>query len=280
MKTFNSILATACASMLTLSVYAQGPKVPAASPGAMVKQTFGLTDISVDYSSPGVKGRNVWGDVVPYDKVWRTGANHATVIDFSTNVKVGDSMLMAGKYAFFAIPGKDMWTLILNKEWDQWGAFGYDKSKDAVRIMVKPSMTMDSKERLSYYLDQLSDSTCMVTMRWEKVIVSFTVKAPTLKIMQGGFDGLMGSYASAANYYVDNKLDLNKAEQYAKMAMDMKNSFYTNYIMGKVLLAKGDSKKALEYAMNSKKMGEAVNDDFYGEFKGRIAKLIADCGGK
>src|SRR5581483_1568615 len=186
---------------------------------------------------------------------------------FSTNVKVGDSMLMAGKYAFFAIPGKDTWTLILNKDWDQWGSFGYDKSKDAVRIMVKPEMTTESKERLAYYLDGMSDSTCMVTLRWEKVKVGFMVKASTIKIMQGSFDNLMGSYASAANYFVDNKLSLDKAEQYAKMEMDMKNSFYTNYIMGKVIHAKGNNKKALEYAMNAKKLGEAVNDDFYGEFK-------------
>ncbi len=286
MKTFNSILATACASMLTLSVLAQGPKVPAASPGAMVKQTFGLTDISVDYSSPMVmdrttgKDRVIWGDLVPYDKVWRTGANHATVIEFSTNVKVGDSMIRGGKYAFFAIPGKDMWTLILNKDWDQWGSFGYDQSKDKVRIMVKPEMTADTKERLAYYLDPTSDSTCTVTLRWEKVKVSFTVKANTVKMMQGSFDNLMGSYANAANYYVDNKLDLNKAQEYAKMAMDMKNTFYTNYIMGKVLLAKGNKAEALKYAQTSKEMGEKVNDDFYGEFKGRIAQLIADCGGK
>jgi len=89
-----------------------------------------------------------------------------------------------------------------------------------------------------------------------------------------------GTYANAANYYVDNKLDLNKAQQYAQMSIDIKESFYNDFIMGKVLKAKGDNKKGLEYAQKAKTMGEAADQDFYGEFKDKIAKLIADCGGK
>jgi len=280
MKTFNSILVTVCATALAFNAYSQGPKVPAASPAASVKQTFGLTDISIDYSSPAVKGRAIWGGLVPYDSVWRTGANAATVIDFSTAVWVGGTKVKAGKYALFTIPGRDSWTVILNSEYDQWGAFGYKKSADVVRFMVKPEMTMDVKERMAFYLDATSDSTCSVTLRWDKVKLSFDVKASTNMMVQHNFDNMMGTYASAANYYVDNKLDLTKAQQFAQMSINIKESFYNDYIMARVLQAKGDTKEALKLAETSKKMGEAENDDFYGEFKGRIAKLIAELGGE
>jgi hypothetical protein len=279
MKTTSKLLLTAVAALSAVTAFSQGPKVPAKSPGASVKQTFGLTDVSIDYSCPAVNGRTIWGGLVPYDSVWRTGANAATVIDFSTGVMVGGTKVKAGKYALFTIPGKDNWTVILNSEWDQWGSFGYKKSMDVVRFTVKPEMTSDTKDRMAFYLDATSDSTCKVTFRWEKVRFSFDVTAGTNMMVQRGFDNMAGSYANAANYYVDNKLDLNKAEQWAKMSIDIKQSFYNEFIMARVLQAKGNNKDALTHAQEAKKLGEAQNDDFYGEFKARIAKLIDEVGG-
>jgi len=277
MKNFSTLLVTAFAALTITQANAQGPKLPAASPAASVKQTFGLTDITIDYSSPAVKGRTIWGGLVPYDSVWRTGANAATVINFSTNVMINGNKIKSGKYALFTIPGRDMWTVIINSGYDQWGAFGYQKSMDVLRFTVKPEMTNDVKEHMAFYLDPTSDSTCNVTLRWEKVRVTFEVKANTLMMMQKGFEGMGNTYASAANYYVDNKLDLNKAEQWAMMALDMnKSSFYYNYVAARVMQAKGDNKEALKYAEESKKLGEAANDDFYHEFKGRVEKLLAD----
>ena len=280
MKTLNSILVTVCATALAFNAYSQAPKVPAASPAASVKQTFGLTDVSIDYSSPAVKGRSIWGSLVPYDSVWRTGANAATIIDFSTSVMISGTKVKAGKYALVTIPGRDSWTVIINSEYDQWGSFGYKKSADVVRFMVKPEMPMDVKERMAFYLDATSDSTCNVTLRWDKVKLTFEVKAATNMAIQRSFDNMGGTYANAANYYVDNKLDLGKAQQFAQMSINIKEGFYNDFIMARVLQAKGDNKEAMKYAETSKKMGEAENDDFYGEFKGRITKLIADLGGE
>jgi hypothetical protein len=279
MKKINLLLSAAFIGLFATNVYSQGPKTPASSPAASVKQTFGLTDVSIDYSSPAVKGRTIWGGLVPYDSVWRTGANAATVISFSTGVNIGGTKVKAGKYALFTIPGRDTWTIIINSEYDQWGSFDYKKSADVVRLTVKPEMTSEVKERMAFYLDDENDSTCRVRLRWEKVKVNFEVKASTVMMIQKGFDGLMGTYANAANYYVDNKLDLTKAQQWAQMSLDIKQSFYNNFIMARVLQAKGDTKGALKYAEDSKKMGEAANDDFWGEFKERVNKLIADLGG-
>jgi len=277
MKTLNTLLLTAFASLTINSAYSQGPKLPAASPAASVKQTFGLTDVKIEYSSPAVKGRTIWGGLVPYDSVWRTGANQATIIDFSTGVTINDTKIKAGKYALFTIPGRDTWTVIINSDNEQWGSFSYKKSLDVTRFTVKPEMTADVKEHMAFYLDPTSDSTCNVTLRWEKVRLTFEVKANTLAAIQKGFDNMSNTYANAANYYVDNKLDLTKAEQWAKMALDMdKTSFYFNYVVAKVMRAKGDSKEALKYAEESKKLGEAANNDFYHEFKARIDKLLAE----
>ena len=108
------------------------------SPKAAVIQTVGFTDVRIDYSRPGVKGRQIWGGLVPYDKVWRAGANEATTISFSTDVIVNGKTLKAGKYGFFTIPTKDKWTIIFNKIADQWGAFEYNEAEDVLRIDVTP----------------------------------------------------------------------------------------------------------------------------------------------
>ena len=119
------------------------------SPKAEVMQVVGLTQVNISYSRPGVKGRKIWGALVPYDKVWRAGADEATKITFSTDVTVEGKKLSAGSYSFFVIPAKKEWTVIFNKVADQWGAFTYNEAEDALRIKVKPK-TADSEEWLKY----------------------------------------------------------------------------------------------------------------------------------
>jgi DUF2911 family protein len=279
MKKLNSLFSTAVLALATAYSFAQAPTLPAASPAASVSQTFGITKISIEYHSPGVKGRTVWGNLVPYDSVWRTGANEATTINFSTGVMIGGTKVKAGKYALFTIPGKDMWTIIINSEADQWGSFDYHKSADVVRLTVKPMMS-DFKERMSFYLDVASDSTCHVTLQWEKVKVSFDVQAATIAMTQKGVDNTWSTLANAANYYVDNKLDLNKALVWAQAALTLSGDhFYSRYVLARVLDAKGDKKEALKYAEDSKKIGASDKSGFYDEFKDKIEKMITDLGG-
>ena len=156
------------------SSYAQENKIRL-SPKASVMQTVGFTDVTIDYSRPGVKGRTIWGALVPYNKVWRAGANEATTINFSTDVTIEGKNLPAGKYGFFTIPNKDSWTLIFNKVADQWGAFQYNEAEDALRITVKPESN-NFREWLAYTITKTGDKSAVISLEWEKLKVPFKIE--------------------------------------------------------------------------------------------------------
>jgi hypothetical protein len=145
------------------------------SPKAEVMQQVGFTDIRIIYSRPGVKGRAIWGKLVPYDAVWRAGANEATKFIFSSDVYIEGKLLKKGSYSFFAIPGKTEWTLIFNKVADQWGAFEYNESQDAFRIKVKPEKG-NMQEWLAYTITKTSDTSAIIRLEWEKLRVPFKVE--------------------------------------------------------------------------------------------------------
>ena len=156
------------------SSYAQENKIRV-SPKASVMQTVGFTDVTIDYSRPGVKGRTIWGELVPYNKVWRAGANEATTINFSTDVTIEGKSLPAGKYGFFTIPNKDSWTIIFNKVADQWGAFQYNEAEDALRVTVKPESN-NFQEWLAYRIAKTGDKSAVISLEWEKLKVPFKIE--------------------------------------------------------------------------------------------------------
>jgi len=145
------------------------------SPKAMVQQTVGFTDVSIEYNRPGVKEREIWGGLVPYNVVWRAGANEATKITFSTDVEINGKKLNEGSYSFFAIPTKDNWTLIFNKVAEQWGAFEYNEAEDALRIEVMPEEGY-WQEWLAYTITKTSDATAIIKLEWKKLKVPFMVE--------------------------------------------------------------------------------------------------------
>jgi hypothetical protein len=145
------------------------------SPKAGVFQTIGITDVNVSYSRPGVKNRKIWGELVPYNKVWRAGADEATKITFSTDVMIEGKKLPAGAYGFFAIPGENEWTLIFNKIADQWGAFTYNESEDALRIKVKP-VSNSNHDWLLYSFTEMTPTSAQLNLIWEKLKVSFKIE--------------------------------------------------------------------------------------------------------
>ena len=150
------------------------------SPKAIVKQTVGFTDITIEYGRPGVKGRTIWGGLVPYNAVWRAGANEATKITFSTDIKINGKSLKAGSYSFFTIPTKNRWTLIFNKVADQWGAFEYNDAEDALRIEVTPEKKNECwQEWLAYTINKSSDNSATIRLEWEKLKVPFKVEVKT-----------------------------------------------------------------------------------------------------
>ncbi len=169
----NAILLLA---LFALPLFAQAPafKTPRVSQHAVLKQTVGLTDVTIDYSRPAVKGRQIWGALVPYDKVWRTGANEATIIAFSDDITINGQPLAKGSYSLHTIPGKDEWTVIFNKVDRQWGSFSYDQAQDALRVKAKPEKGSFT-ELLTFDIPQLSNDNSTVTIRWENLSVPFTV---------------------------------------------------------------------------------------------------------
>jgi hypothetical protein len=155
---------------ISVSAFAQEDKSKRPSPPAEAKGIIDGSDITVNYSSPAVKGRMIWGGLVPYGKVWRTGANEATVFETSKDIVLSGQTLPAGKYALFTIPGENEWTVIFNSDWNQWGAFKYNKDKDVLRLSVRPDKSASFNERLKF--EVIDDE---VVMYWENLQVGFPV---------------------------------------------------------------------------------------------------------
>jgi hypothetical protein len=139
--------------------------------------TIGNTGITINYYSPAVRGRIIWGGLIPFDNVWVTGAHRATNIDFNQEVEIGGVKILPGKYALFTIPGKEEWTVIINKNWDQHLADDYDQKLDIVRVKVKPETEETHQERLRYVIEQEGDNDGEIVLYWEKLEVSLPIQA-------------------------------------------------------------------------------------------------------
>jgi Protein of unknown function (DUF2911) len=150
--------------------------LPRLSPKSFVGQTIGYTNLEITYGSPGTKGRDIWGELVPFGKVWRTGANEATTIEFDKNVVVEGKKIASGKYSLFTIPNKDFWTIILNNTYDQWGAYKYDQNEDVLRFTVKPILNQHV-ERLSYKIEYKEPYKSNINIEWEKLKISFEINS-------------------------------------------------------------------------------------------------------
>jgi Protein of unknown function (DUF2911) len=159
--------------LLSAPANAQDDKAKRPSPAATASATVGTAMLKIDYSRPSVKGRKVWGEMVPMGQVWRTGANEATTFETDKPVMIEGKELPAGKYALFTIPGEKEWTIIFNKDAKQWGSYQYKQDKDALRVMVKPMKSEKLVEQLTFAIDPKG----VVNFMWENVQVSFKVKA-------------------------------------------------------------------------------------------------------
>jgi hypothetical protein len=174
--TVSFLLLALLTAIPALSLVAQrGSDEPRVSANASVSQTIGVTEVTISYGRPGVKGRTIWGDLVPYGEVWRAGANEATTISFSSDVLIEDQKVAAGTYALFAIPGQEEWTVIFNKTAKQWGAFSHDAGQDALRVKVK-AKAAPHEEWMSFSFEKLSGSSAHAVLRWEKLAVPFGIQ--------------------------------------------------------------------------------------------------------
>jgi Protein of unknown function (DUF2911) len=194
--------------ILSLSVAGQEFRPPRPSPDATVSQYVGITKITVDYSSPGVKGRKIWGDLVPYGKIWRTGANEITSITFSDPVKVNGNDLPAGTYGIHTIPDENDWEIIFSKDTKVDDPMTYDEKKDALRIKVKPEKNQFT-ERMAFTITDMTDNSANVNLIWENLKVPFKVEVNTqeLTLQNARKSADWGSLMSAANYCLQQNIN-------------------------------------------------------------------------
>jgi Protein of unknown function (DUF2911) len=251
--------------------------LPRPSPFAKVVQTVGLTDITVDYSSPGVKGRKIWGGLVPYDQMWRAGANQATKITFSRDVTFAGKLVPAGTYAFFVIPTKGSWTVILNKRADQAGTGrDYKQADDLLRAQVPPKAA-PMRERLAYLVTDFTDDKASLDLEWEKLRLSIPIAVATAAQVAtnitSAIDGTWRTYANAARYLLETKKDTDTATRYIDQSLALKEDWFNLWIKAQVLAAKGNYKDARAQGDRAYELGKK-SDGFF--LEPEIKKTLAE----
>jgi hypothetical protein len=292
-KTFALLFFVLCISQHTS---AQNPSVrlPRPSQKASVMQTIGVTDVTITYSRPGVKGRKIWGDapptaaasvtgtatlddartrakdapIVPYGHVWRTGANEATTFAITDDVLINGQKLTAGTYSLHTIPGREEWTVIFNSDAGQWGSFTYDEKKDVLRVKVKPQMVADTQEWLLYSIPVVMPNSAQVLIRWEKVAVPFTVEVPNVEaLMRVKVESAVAANPNdwriplmVGNYYAnDSKRD--EAMKWIEQSIKIKETFQNLSAKAQLLFAAGKKGEAVALAEQAIQRGKADKVD-------------------
>jgi hypothetical protein len=273
----------------TTGLYAQAPKVdfPAASPAATLKQHIGLTDIEITYSRPSVKGRVIYGGIVPFNAVWRTGANASTKISFSTPVKLNGNAIPAGKYALFTIPGENEWTIIISKDTNGFGAFNYKPESDLVRFKVTPvKLAETSIETFAIEFNHIRDESALLELVWEKTVVPIKLEVEVVSKVVPQVEAAMASpdkkqpqfYYQAATFYFNHDLDLKKALTWldAGLADKPRIAYELLYLKAKILAKQGDKEGAIAAAKQSSELAvqaegpassfEKMNQDLIASF--------------
>ena len=279
MKKVFSLFALLFTSHL-ITLTAQQVDLPRPSPKASVGYTIGLTDVMVTYGAPAVKGRTIWGEVVPYGQIWRGGANEATTVEFSTDVNMEGQTLKAGKYALFFIPGESEWTVILNKNYDQWGAYKYNEDEDAIRFTVEPKMNEGLQERLMYSIHDMKMDMGYIKLSWEKMRLYMRFKS---EVMDQAISNVLKAsettaperrwivFAMGAEFLVDNEGNLDQALDWAKKSTDQFSTCWNWYVRAKIEAKKGDMVNAVASGSKSIELGMADDtDEYYKEHHNEI----------
>lgn len=252
------------------STASAAPEVPSPSPRAKVEQRVGITDFSIEYSSPGVKGREIWGKLVPFDEVWRAGANAATLLSASRDFFVGDAAVPAGTYSVYAIPAaKGEWTVILNSNTKAWGTNGYDPANDVVRIRIAPKALSESRERLTFLFSDATDDSVNLDLEWEKIRVRVPLRVETQAHVLAEIDrsvkGAWQPHAISARYLLDNGLDLKRALELVETSISVQPNWRNLWTKAQILGKLGQKKEAVNAAQRAQSLGKGdyVFDNFY-----------------
>jgi len=276
-KTFR-LVASLVITAAALPAAADEVQVPQPSPSARVEQRVGVSDFSVQYSSPAVKGRKVWGELVPLDKPWRTGANAVTKLTASHPFTFGGKNVPAGTYALYTIPGKDTWTVVLNTSVDAWGVPGLDTKKDVVRVTSKPQQ-IPARERMTFIFSNTTDDTTQLDLEWEQLKVSVPLKVDTKTLVMANInkhteEGWRPSF-TAARYLLDSGGDLKLALTHIETSIAVKPTWWNHWVKAQILGKQGRGPDAVQAATKAQELGKGdrVYESF---FKPEIEKTIAD----
>jgi hypothetical protein len=254
-------------AFIVLSADAQ-LRTPAPSPTQTLKQDFGISTIELSYSRPGVKGRKIFGDLVPYGNVWRTGANNATTITFGDEVTIGGTKIKAGKYGLLTIPDKDNWTIIISKSTNTTSPAEYKKEDDIVRVNVKPMALKDKTETFTMQFVNVKPASCELQMMWDNTAValpiSTDVDAKVMKTINDMMTQDNRPYFQAGLYYLENGKDLNQAvEWFDKAIVQNPKAFWAYHQKANALAKLGKKDEARSTAQKSMDIArEEKNDDY------------------
>lgn len=269
-----------------MSVSAIAQELPQPSPAAKVEQRIGLTDVTMVYSRPSVKGRNIWGELEAYDVVWRAGANANTLITFSDDVKVDGKALKAGTYSFFIIPTKGDWKVMFNTVIDGWGTGKYDATNDALTLTVKPTICL-LKESLSYTFENLSKNKGSLVFSWEKIALEMVIEVDVDKKAWENVDKAVAEateedkaniYRNAAKHAASTKMRLEEGLKWINESIALNESWYSYWVKADVQHAAGDNRGAIVSAKKAIKLGEdgAKESGKPFGYKDRLEKAITE----
>jgi len=283
MQKISIILASLCLTLVVHQSALAQLSTPAPSPFSKIEQMIGLTNVTVAYSRPSMKGRDIMGELVPYGKLWRTGANRATKISFSEPMSIGGNQLEAGDYALFTIPGRREWTIIISHNADQNGSAEYDQDEDAVRFTVQSQKTKATYETFTIMFSDLDNHSAMMNIMWENTQVRIPVQdydmddvvmAQISKEMPGAGDN-DNMYYAAASYYFNNGKDLRQAATWIDKAAEINDQkYWVLHLQAKIHASLNNSEKAREAAQKSMQLAkDAGNPDYVKLNKELISSL-------
>jgi Protein of unknown function (DUF2911)/Tetratricopeptide repeat len=273
------IITTILAAIILFTADAQ-LKTPPPSPPQTIKQDFGISSIELSYSRPGVKGRKVFGDLVPFGKVWRTGANSATTLSFEDDVTIAGIKVPAGKYGLLSIPDKDKWILIISKQTEVTNPSDYKQDQDVVRVSADAMKLKDPVETFTIQFANVKSSTCDLQLLWESTGVTLPISADVESKVMGQIDELMNKdnrpYFSAALYYMNNGKDLNQALAWFDKAVEMQpDAYWVHHQRANCLAKLGKKEEAKATAEKSKTLAAAAKNEDYVKLN---EKLLVELG--
>ncbi len=256
-----AILGLSLGIMSGISAVAQDLPMP--SPECETEQMIGLAEAEISYYRPSMKGRTIFGDLVPYDAIWRTGANVSPMLELSEDVTINGTAAPAGTYTILTIPGKEKWTIIISKQEGLRGTGSYTQEQDLVRFDATPVALSTPVETFTMDFSDLTTNSANLNIYWETTKVSFPIVHDYMEVALENIskslataDGALSTYESAAEFYIDNNMEADKALELAKKSVDMKATFWNVYTLSRAYANKGMYDEAIKTAEKSLKLSE------------------------